>query len=211
MECILAGSICGVLFSLFSGQPLNIISATGPMLILETIIGDMCMLVFFCCCCLHILSFKRGVFTFYFLFIFIILSTYNMNFMEFRLWIGIWTAVMVLLIVMFNLSFLVKYITRFTEDCFASLVAIIFVMDAIKSTLKLRSSSSIKMMSLSDTNNVTVAAQPNELEIKDKMLKKAVQEANFFFSFILFLMTFVICMGLKGFRNKPYLPTKVAI
>jgi hypothetical protein len=35
IECILAGSVCGVFFSLFSGQPLNIISATGPMLILE--------------------------------------------------------------------------------------------------------------------------------------------------------------------------------
>lgn len=35
IECIVAGSVCGVLFSLFSGQPLNIISATGPMLILE--------------------------------------------------------------------------------------------------------------------------------------------------------------------------------
>jgi len=28
MECILAGSLCGICFSLFSGQPLNIIS--GP-------------------------------------------------------------------------------------------------------------------------------------------------------------------------------------
>ena len=42
MECILAGSVCGVLFSLFSGQPLNIISATGPMLILESILKDLC-------------------------------------------------------------------------------------------------------------------------------------------------------------------------
>ena len=38
IECIVAGSLCGVLFSLFSGQPLNIISATGPMLILEVFI-----------------------------------------------------------------------------------------------------------------------------------------------------------------------------
>ena len=42
MECILAGSMCGAIFSLFSGQPLNIISATGPMLILEGIIQDYC-------------------------------------------------------------------------------------------------------------------------------------------------------------------------
>ena len=41
-ECMLAGFICGTLFALFSGQPLNIISATGPMLILESIIKDLC-------------------------------------------------------------------------------------------------------------------------------------------------------------------------
>lgn len=42
MECILAGCVGGVLFSLFSGQPLNILSATGPMLILERILERMC-------------------------------------------------------------------------------------------------------------------------------------------------------------------------
>ena len=42
MECILAASVSGILFALFSGQPLNILSATGPMLILERILGHMC-------------------------------------------------------------------------------------------------------------------------------------------------------------------------
>jgi hypothetical protein len=42
MECILAGAVSGILFALFSGQPLNILSATGPMLILESIIYSMC-------------------------------------------------------------------------------------------------------------------------------------------------------------------------
>lgn len=45
---------------------------------------------------------------------------------------------MLLIFVVFNLSFLVKYITRFTEDCFASLVALIFILDAIREIFKLR-------------------------------------------------------------------------
>jgi len=45
MECILAASICGILFALFSGQPLNILSATGPMLILEQILKNLCKYV----------------------------------------------------------------------------------------------------------------------------------------------------------------------
>jgi hypothetical protein len=45
MECILAASIGGILFALFSGQPLNILSATGPMLILEQILRNLCKYV----------------------------------------------------------------------------------------------------------------------------------------------------------------------
>ena len=45
MECILAASLSGVVFALFSGQPLNILGSTGPMLVLEIIIHDFCMWV----------------------------------------------------------------------------------------------------------------------------------------------------------------------
>ena len=34
-EMIVSTSICGMLFSLFSGQPLVIIGATGPLLVFE--------------------------------------------------------------------------------------------------------------------------------------------------------------------------------
>ena len=42
MECILAAAISGVLFALFSGQPLNILGSTGPMLVMEGILYRMC-------------------------------------------------------------------------------------------------------------------------------------------------------------------------
>ena len=42
MECILAAAISGVLFALCAGQPLNILGSTGPMLVLEGILYDLC-------------------------------------------------------------------------------------------------------------------------------------------------------------------------
>ena len=45
MECILAAAISGVLFALFSGQPLNILGSTGPMLVLEAILYTFCRYV----------------------------------------------------------------------------------------------------------------------------------------------------------------------
>ena len=135
--------------------------------------------------------------------------------MEFRLWIGLWTATFLMLIVMFNLSFLVKYITRFTEDCFATLVAIIFIIDAIKSTLSLRHLNEDVVMSMNenDTNftNFTnfIMQMPSNRSDSEYLLKKAKQDSKFYFSVILFLLTFSVCSSLKGFRTKPYLPSKV--
>ena len=52
--------------------------------------------------------------------------------MPIRCWIGLWTTFFLLLVVMFDLSALVRYITRFTEESFACLIAIIFIYEAFK-------------------------------------------------------------------------------
>ena len=42
MEMLVAGAICGLLYALFSGQPLTIVGATGPMLVFESIVFRIC-------------------------------------------------------------------------------------------------------------------------------------------------------------------------
>jgi len=42
MEMLLSGALCGTIYALFSGQPLTIIGATGPLLIFESIIYQLC-------------------------------------------------------------------------------------------------------------------------------------------------------------------------
>lgn len=54
------------------------------------------------------------------------------DFLPLRCWIGLWTTFLILLVVMFDLSALVRYITRFTEESFACLIAIIFIYEAFK-------------------------------------------------------------------------------
>ena len=56
----------------------------------------------------------------------------QLDFLPFRAWIGLWTALLLLLIVAFDLSALVRYITRFTEESFACLIAVIFIAEAFK-------------------------------------------------------------------------------
>ena len=42
IETLLAGAVCGTTYALFSGQPLTIISATGPLLVFESILYETC-------------------------------------------------------------------------------------------------------------------------------------------------------------------------
>ena len=42
---LLAGAICGFGYAVFSGQPLTIIGATGPLLVFESIVFQICKLV----------------------------------------------------------------------------------------------------------------------------------------------------------------------
>lgn len=52
--------------------------------------------------------------------------------MEFRLWIGLHSALQCLILVATDASFIIKYITRFTEEGFSTLISFIFIYDAIK-------------------------------------------------------------------------------
>lgn len=59
----------------------------------------------------------------------------GLEYLTLRVWIGFWAMIMLLLMVAFDLSSLVSYITRFTEESFAALVSAIFVYEAFKKLL----------------------------------------------------------------------------
>ena len=42
METMLSGAICGLLYVIFSGQPLTIVGATGPLLVFESLLYHFC-------------------------------------------------------------------------------------------------------------------------------------------------------------------------
>lgn len=59
------------------------------------------------------------------------------DYLEFRLWIGLWSAMFCLVLVATDASFLVQYFTRFTEEGFSALISFIFIYDAFKKMIKL--------------------------------------------------------------------------
>jgi len=59
------------------------------------------------------------------------------EYLSFRLWVYLWTALILIIIVVTDLSALVSYITRFTEESFATLIAIIFIYEALMKMVKM--------------------------------------------------------------------------
>lgn len=56
----------------------------------------------------------------------------GIDYMELRLWIGIHSCLQCLILVASDASYIIKYMTRFTEEGFSSLISFIFISDAIK-------------------------------------------------------------------------------
>lgn len=57
---------------------------------------------------------------------------YGLDYMTFRLWIGLWSSLLCLVIVATDASVFVRYFTRFTEESFAALIGIIFIIESLK-------------------------------------------------------------------------------
>uniref|UniRef100_A0ABI7XT52 Anion exchange protein n=1 Tax=Felis catus TaxID=9685 RepID=A0ABI7XT52_FELCA len=106
LESFLGTAVSGAIFCLFAGQPLTILSSTGPVLVFERLL----------------FNFSKD---------------HNFDYLEFRLWIGLWSAFLCLILVATDASFLVQYFTRFTEEGFSSLISFIFIYDAFKKMIKL--------------------------------------------------------------------------
>ncbi|XP_027554340.1 electrogenic sodium bicarbonate cotransporter 1 isoform X1 [Neopelma chrysocephalum] len=106
LESFLGTAVTGAIFCLLAGQPLTILSSTGPVLVFERLL----------------FNFSKDN---------------DFDYLEFRLWIGLWSAFQCLILVATDASFLVKYFTRFTEEGFSSLISFIFIYDAFKKMIKL--------------------------------------------------------------------------
>uniref|UniRef100_A0A8C9K9S8 Anion exchange protein n=1 Tax=Panthera tigris altaica TaxID=74533 RepID=A0A8C9K9S8_PANTA len=221
MESFLGTAMAGSLFCLFSGQPLIILSSTGPILIFEKLLFD----------------FSKGN---------------GLDYMEFRLWIGLHSAIQCLILVATDASFIIKYITRFTEEGFSTLISFIFIYDAIKKMIGAFKYYPINMdfkpdfittykceCVAPDTVNTTVfnasalltpntntsLYNPLNLTALDWSLLSKKECLNYggqllgnscqfipdlaLMSFILFFGTYSMTLTLKKFKFSRYFPTKV--
>nr|XP_057907035.1 electrogenic sodium bicarbonate cotransporter 1-like isoform X6 [Doryrhamphus excisus] len=211
LESFLGTALTGAVFCLLAGQPLTILSSTGPVLVFERLLFNF--------------SKDNGF-----------------DYLEFRLWIGLWSGAFCLVLVATDASFLVQYFTRFTEEGFSALISFIFIYDAFKKMIKLAhhhpinshydgdlitqydcrcepGNSSDLFAAAAWTNssdlseNATWASlsRPQCLKYGGSLVGEAcgyVPDITLM-SFILFFGTYTCSMALKKFKTSRFFPTKV--
>uniref|UniRef100_A0AAQ5Y8D8 Anion exchange protein n=1 Tax=Amphiprion ocellaris TaxID=80972 RepID=A0AAQ5Y8D8_AMPOC len=212
LESFLGTAIAGGVFCLLAGQPLTILSSTGPVLVFERLL----------------FNFSRDN---------------QFDYLEFRLWIGLWSAFLCLVLVATDASFLVQYFTRFTEEGFSCLISFIFIYDAFKKMLKLAHhypiNSDFRMEYITQYDCLCMApavlgemfplvtflstdkppmnatwsslTRAECLRYKGELVGKAcdfVPDITLM-SFILFFGTYTCSMCLKKFKTSPFFPTTV--
>ncbi|XP_069634020.1 electroneutral sodium bicarbonate exchanger 1-like isoform X2 [Haliaeetus albicilla] len=75
---------------------------------------------------------------------------YALSYLSLRACIGLWTAFLCIVLVATDASCLVCYVTRFTEEAFASLICIIFIYEALEKLSHLRDTYPVHMHSKLD-------------------------------------------------------------
>ncbi|XP_014900821.1 electrogenic sodium bicarbonate cotransporter 4 isoform X3 [Poecilia latipinna] len=209
MESFLGTALAGTVFCLFGGQPLIILSSTGPILIFEKLLYE----------------FSKNN---------------SIDYMELRLWIGLHSCLQCFLLVVSDASYIIKYMTRFTEEGFSSLISFIFISDAIKKMVaafkyypinrgfKPDYVTSYKcecvapdQAPMSD-DNMTLLFNLTDLDWSQLSKKECVKYGGALvgssckyvpdlalMSFILFIGTYSMTVSLKKFKFSRYFPTKM--
>lgn len=104
-EMLVVTAVGGILFALFSGQPLTILGGTGPITIFTGMLYITCQQM-------------------------------NISFLATYAWVGIWSGLILLICAFTDASALMKYFTRFTDEIFAALISVIFIVEAVKDISK---------------------------------------------------------------------------
>ncbi|XP_073771321.1 electrogenic sodium bicarbonate cotransporter 4 isoform X4 [Danio rerio] len=217
MESFLGTALAGAVFCMFGGQPLIILSSTGPILIFEKLLYEFSI-------------------------------NNNIDYMEIRLWIGLHSCLQCLILVATDASYIIKYMTRFTEEGFSSLISFIFISDALKKMMStfsyypispdfkpdliisyrcdcqlpdqvspLNSTSPLALENMSDYSMFNFSAldwtqisKKECLRLGGSLVGKSCKYVPdlAMLSFILFFGTYSMTISLKKFKSSRYFPTK---
>ncbi|XP_015682650.1 anion exchange protein 2 [Protobothrops mucrosquamatus] len=144
-----------------------------------------------------LLVFEEAFFTF--------CNSHGLEYLVGRVWIGFWLVLIVLAIVAFEGSFLVRFVSRFTQEIFAFLISLIFIYETFFKLIKIFQAHPLHgcrndTSSLPEAENGTLGR--NALEMTG-------QPNTALLSLVLMAGTFFIAFFLRKFKNSRFFPGRV--
>ncbi|XP_067372593.1 anion exchange protein 3 isoform X4 [Channa argus] len=127
-------------------------------------------------------------------------QTHNFEYLTGRVWIGLWLIVIVVVIVAAEGSFLVRYISPFTQEIFAFLISLIFIYETFSKLIKVFQEHPLMAIYPSDTSPA-----PGFYGIDDPVFN---QPNTALLSLVLMMGTFFVAFFLRKFRNSRFLGGK---
>ncbi|XP_078518959.1 anion exchange protein 2 isoform X2 [Lissotriton helveticus] len=125
-----------------------------------------------------------------------------------RVWIGFWLIIIVLVMVAFEGSFLVRFVSRFTQEIFAFLISLIFIYETFYKLVKIFQEHPLTNCEKKNfTNeNATYLALNNT----DVLVTKITGQPNTaLLSLVLMFGTFFIAFFLRKFKNSRFFPGRI--
>lgn len=118
----------------------------------------------------------------------------NLEYIVGRAWIGFWLILLVVLVVAFEGSFLVQYISRYTQEIFSFLISLIFIYETFSKLIKIFQDYPLQ------ESYVPVVMKPKpQGPVPNTAL----------LSLVLMVGTFLLAMMLRKFKNSTYFPGKL--
>ncbi|NWT95273.1 B3AT protein, partial [Urocynchramus pylzowi] len=120
-------------------------------------------------------------------------SSNGLEYIVGRVWIGFWLILLVLVVVACEGSFLVRYLSRYTQEIFSFLISLIFIFETFSKLVTI-----FKHHPLKREYNVQPEFQPGVPEPNTALLSLVLMAGTFFLAFFL-----------RVFKNSSFLPGKV--
>lgn len=143
----------------------------------------------------------------------------NMEYLTGRVWIGFWLVIIVVVMVAFEGSFLVRFVSRFTQEIFSVLISLIFIYETFSKLAKIFQEHPLRRCSATvvDVNNSTynssmedVTSSPLASNSSTPETMKVVGEPNTaLLTFVLMSGTFFIAFYLRKFKNSAFFPGRL--
>ncbi|XP_028288075.1 anion exchange protein 2b isoform X2 [Parambassis ranga] len=127
-----------------------------------------------------------------------------------RVWIGFWLIIIVMVMVAFEGSFLVRFVSRFTQEIFSFLISLIFICETFIKLGRIFKEHPLKRCSLDNSTLGDESMQNVTLVLSNSSLPVTVairgEPNTALLSLVLMAGTFFIAFYLRKFKNSAFFP-----